>query len=766
MTTTRSAYRTCPLCEATCGLEIAIADERVVRIRGDREDVLSKGFICPKGSALKQLHEDPDRLRTPHVKRNGVHVPVSWAEAWREVERGLLGVIERTGRESLGVFLGNPNAHNLSALLYNRVWLRALGTRHLYSASTVDQIPKQVASGWMFGTPLSVAIPDVDRTQYLLMLGANPYESNGSLCTAPDFPARMDAIRKRGGKVVVVDPRLSATAKAADEWIAIRPGTDGLLLAAIANEIIVSNSVDVGDHLREHVVGVEALKAALAPFTPARVASATGVSAAVIERLAAELVAAASAAVYGRIGTTTVAFGTTTSWLVDVVNTLTGNLDRPGGVMFPLPAAGSPNTKGVRGRGTGFVTGRGRSRVRGFPEALGELPVSLLAEEITTPGAGQIRALVTFAGNPVLSTPNASQIDKALETLEFMVSIDLYLNETTRHADVILPPPSHLERSHFDVSFAMFAVRNVANYSPAVFERDPTQPDEWEILATIAGIAQGLGADVDPARIDEATIGHMVHSMVRDAHSPIFGRDEQAILTMLDSSGRRGVDRMLDLLVRTGPYGDAFGTIGEGLTLDALIAHPHGIDFGPLQPRIPEMLRTPTGAVELAPTPLIEDLQRLESSIDEVDNDQLLLIGRRHLRSNNSWMHNVSTLVKGRERCVLQMHPSDAVARGIVDGSIVRVTSRVGALTVAVEITSDIRPATVSMPHGWGHGVAGTRQQVAARYAGVNSNVLSDEEQMDPLSGNAVLNAIPVTVEATLSTEAHSSSTGKSPRDS
>jgi anaerobic selenocysteine-containing dehydrogenase len=432
---------------------------------------------------------------------------------------------------------------------------------------------------------------------------------------------------------------------------------------------------------------------------------------------------------------------------VDVLNAVTGNLDREGGVMFPLPAAGGPNTKGAAGKGKGFVTGRGRTRVRGFPEAMGELPVSLLAEEITTPGAGQIRALFTFAGNPVLSTPNSTALDAALDSLDFMVSIDPYLNETTRHADVILPPPSHLERSHFDVSFAMFAVRNVANYSPPVFDRDPDHPDEWEILATIAGIAQGFGAGTDPALVDDATIGAVVRAAVRDEHSPVCGRDADELLGILGASGRRGVERILDLLLRTGPYGDAFGAVADGLTLDVLIANPHGVDFGPLRPRMPEVLRTPSGKVELAPPALLDDLDRLAETIDRVDDGQLLLVGRRHLRSNNSWMHNVQTLVKGRQRCVLEMHPQDADARGISDGAMARVTSRVGTLVVPVSVTTDIRPATVSMPHGWGHAVHGTQMRVAATYAGVNVNVLSDSDAMDPLSGNAVLNAIPVTVE-------------------
>ena len=357
-------------------------------------------------------------------------------------------MIARHGRGSVGAYVGNPNAHNLSPLIYNRVWLQALGSKQRFSASSVDQLPKQISSGYLFGTAASVAVPDIDRTHYILMLGANPYESNGSLCTAPDFPGRLEALRERGGKVVVVDPRRSKTAEHADEWIAIRPNGDALFLAALANAILATGRADVGDRLRAHVDGIEEVSRALAPFTPESVERATGIEASVIRRLANELLDAESACVYGRIGTCTVSFGTTASWLVDVVNAVTGNLDSPGGVMFPLPAAGNPTTRGEKGRGKGFRIGRGHSRVRKFPEALGEYPAAVMAEEILTEGEGQIRAMVTVAGNPVLSTPNSEQLDEAFEQLEFMVAVDIYINETTRHADVILPPPSHLERSH------------------------------------------------------------------------------------------------------------------------------------------------------------------------------------------------------------------------------------------------------------------------------------------------------------------------------
>lgn len=744
----RVAYRTCPLCEATCGLEVTVTDNLVTRIRGDREDVFSRGFICPKGSTLKQLHDDPDRLKRPLIKRNGVHVEVTWSEAWIHVADGLSAIIDKYGRESIATYLGNPNAHNLASLIYNRTLLLGIGSRQRFSASSVDQLPKQVASGYMFGTPLSVAIPDLDRTQYILMLGANPYASNGSLCTAPDFPGRLEAMRARGGKLVVVDPRRSKTADEADEWLAIRPGTDALLLAAIANTLLADGVADPGEHVREFVNGFDQLPLALAPFTAQAVEHATGIDADTIRRIAHEISDAPCALVYGRIGTTAVSFGTTASWLIDVVNTITGNLDRPGGVMFPLPATGNSTTRGKRGSGSGFRIGRGVSRVRKFPEALGEYPVAMLAEEITTAGVGQVKALVTVAGNPVLSTPNSRQMDAALNDLEFMVSVDMYLNETTRHADVILPPPSHLERSHYDIIFNGFSIRNVVNFSEAVLAKPKDQPDEWEILVKLAGIAKGLGADVDPAVIDNVNLDTFLGGLISDPSSSIHGRDQDEIRQLLDQAGDHGAERMLDLMVRTGPYGDGFGAQPNGLTLAKLRANPHGIDLGALEQRMPEMLRTESGMVELAPEQLLADLPRLKAAMNAVDDQEMLLVGRRHLRSNNSWMHNIDVLIKGKPRCTMHIHPEDAARLGIADGGSAVVTSRVGSLSVSVEVTDSVRPRVVSLPHGWGHGIRGTRMRVAAEHAGVNSNVLTDEEALDPLSGNAVLNAIPVTVAA------------------
>lgn len=736
----RVAYRTCPLCEATCGLEIAVEGEQVVRIRGDRDDVFSHGFICPKGSTLKQLHEDPDVLSQPLVKRDGELVAVGWDEAFEEIERRLVPIMEEHGPDAVAAYVGNPNAHNLGAI-YLRGLLKGLRTKNVYSASTVDQMPKHVSAGLMFGHPLAIPVPDLDRTDYLLILGANPWESNGSLCTAPDFPGRVEAIRERGGKVVVVDPRRTKTAEHADEHVFIRPGADPLFLFAIAHTLFDEDLVSVGGRLEPHVNGLDEVERLAAAFAPERVEGACGVDAGTIRRLARGLAAAPTAAVYGRIGTCTVEFGTLGSWLVDVVNTLTGNLDREGGAMFALPAH---QPRKAEPGGPGYRMGRWTSRVRGLPERNGELPVATLADEIETPGEGQVRALVTVAGNPVVSTPNAGRLDAALESLEFVVSVDLYVNETTRHADVILPPPTTLYKSHYDVALYALQIRKVANYSPPVFELPPGRPDEWEILLRLTAVVLGQGAQADLAALDDFAAAALAHSAVSMEESPIHGRDPEEIVSEL--SRRRGPERLLDLMIRTGPYGDGFGADPDGMSLATLEANPHGVDLGPLEARIPTVLATPSGKVELAPPEIVADVPRLEAGLDRGRNGGFVLVGRRDLRSNNSWMHNVNVLVKGKARCTLQIHPADAAAVGVDHGGLAQVASRVGKVTIPVEVTDGIMPGVVSIPHGWGHDVEGVRMDVARAHAGVNSNLLADEEQIDPLSGNAVLNGIPVTV--------------------
>ncbi len=732
---TSTAYRTCPLCEATCGLEISVRGEEVIRIRGDRDDVFSHGFICPKGSTLKQLEADPDRLRSPLIRRDGAHEPATWDEAFALIEERLSTVIASGGPNAVAVYLGNPNVHSMAGPLYNRVLLKALRSRNIYSASTVDQMPKHVTAGAMFGHPDLIPVPDIDRTAYLLMLGANPYESNGSLATAPDWPGRMEAISERGGKVVVVDPRRTKTAAAADEHLFIRPGTDALFLMAIVHTLFDEGLVELGG-IEAHVTGVDEVGAAAEAFPPERVAETCEIEATTIRRIAREMAAAESAVAYGRIGTHTAEFGSLASWLVDVVNALTGNLDRPGGAMFAKAAHERPRSP------RGWSVGRWASRVKSLPEVRGEFPVATLSDEIETPGEGQVRALITVAGNPVLSTPDSDRLDAALATLDFMVSVDLYLNETTRHADVILPGSSPLRRPHYDFAFTQLSVRNVANYSPPVFPAANGDLEEWQVLLRLAAIVSGTG-DADLGAFDDMVLMTMIGQAVADPASPIHGRDVAEIATETD--GGQGPDRILDFLVRTGPYGEGYGSDPDGLSLERLKAAPHGIDLGPLQPRIPEGMAHPGGTVDLAPELLLDDVARLEAAADRTPNGHMVLVGRRHVRSNNSWMHNVDVLVKGKARCTLQINPADAARLGIAADGDAAVASASGKLTAPVELTEDIMPGVVSLPHGWGHDLPGVAMAVAANRPGVNSNRLSPGA-MDPVSGNAILNGIPVDV--------------------
>jgi anaerobic selenocysteine-containing dehydrogenase len=739
----RVEYRTCPLCEATCGLELHLRGREITLVRGDRDDVFSRGFLCPKGTALKHLEADPDRLRRPQVRRGDRWHEVSWDDAFAEVEQGLVPIIEAHGRDAVAAYLGNPSVHHLAGPIYTRVFLQALGTKNVYSASTVDQMPKQVSVGLMFGTMLSVPIPDVDRTDHLLMLGANPYASNGSLLTAPDLPGRLEALRARGGKLVVVDPRRSKTAEKADEHLFIRPGTDAHFLFGMVHTLFAERLVDLGD-LAGHVEGVDEVERLASAFSPEAVAPVCGIDPDTIRRAARELAAAPRAAVYARIGTCTQEFGTLASWLVDVLNVLTGNLDRPGGAMFTKPAAGSATTGGRGGVGRGVKFGRRHSRVRGIPEVYGEIPVICLAEEIETPGEGQIRALVTLAGNPVLSNPEAGRLDRALASLDFMVSVDIYRNETTRHANVILPPEAELARAHYDLAFYQLSVRNISRYSPPLVELEPGELPEWQTLLRLAAIVSGQGAAADIGALDDFVVSTLVDRAVQREGSNVESRDATELLKELAS--RRGPERVLDLMLRTGPYGDGFGADPEGLSLDVLEAAPHGIDLGPLEPRIPDVLRTPSGKVELAPEPIVADVERLRASLARTVNGQVVLVGRRDLRSNNSWMHNLEILVKGKERCTLHVHPDDARRFGLEAGGTARVSSRTGAVEVVVEVTDGIMPGVVSIPHGWGHDVEGVQLSVAGGRPGVNSNLLADTTLFDPLSGNAVLNGIPVEV--------------------
>ena len=739
MTATTRAHRICPFCEACCGLEIDVEQNKVVRIRADGQDVFSKGFLCPKAIGLKDLHEDPDRLRTPLIKRDGKFVPASWDEAYAEIGKRLPPILAAHGNNAVATVLGNPVAHKMGLSLYFPRLARALGTRNMYSASSVDQIPKMLSVGMMFGAWLSVPVPDIERSDFLLILGANPMVSNGSMWTVPDFRGKAKALRARGGKIVVVDPRRTETAAAADEHHFIRPGADVFFLLGLAHTLFDEQLLRLG-RLAEHTAGLEQLRAALLPYPAERVAARCGIAAATIRALARTLAQTKRAALYGRIGTCTQQYGTLASWLIDAINILSGHLDEEGGAMFPKAAAFAANTRGKGGIGKGIASGRYQARVSGAPEMLGELPVSCLAEEIDTPGPGQIKALIAIAGNPVLSAPNGPRLAAALDQLEFMVSMDIYLNETSRHADVILPGPSPLEEAHYDVSFTQLSHRNQARYSAPVLARAEGQPEEWETLLRIAAIAKGLGADADIDAFDDAALLEELERGVGPAAPALM----QAL------SGLRGPDRVLEMGLRGGPYGDQFGRQPGGLTLDKLKAATSGIDLGPLAPRMPEVLRTPSGKIELAPPMFIDDLARAAADLDAPVPD-LVIVGRRQLRSNNSWMHNLPALAKGAYRCTALVHPQDAARLGLQDGGAAQIRNGARLIDVQVEVSDEMMPGVVSLPHGWGHNMPGTQMGVAAERPGANLNVLLDEQLRDPLSGNAVLSGIAVEMAAAFS---------------
>ena len=725
---------TCPLCEAMCGLEIHVEAGRVTGIRGNRDDTWSRGHICPKGATLGAVHEDPDRIRCPMIKVDGQWQEASWDAAFRRCTELLAPVIEKFGIGAVTCYTGNPLAHSFSLGRYTGVLLGMSGIPISYSPGTVDQWPKNLSSHLMYGGWWSIPVPDIERTDLLIVMGANPAASQGSLLAAPNVMGIIDAIRKRG-KVIVVDPVQTATAARADEWLPITPGTDAALLLAVAHTLFAENLVKLGE-LEPHIDGVDRMRQVAAEWSPERVATVTGISADRIRTLARELAGTERAVVYGRIGLCNQEFGSLASWLVDVVNILTGHFDTPGGSMFPRAAAWSVTVQPIPGLEDGAPEfGRYRTRVRGAKEVLGQVPVSCLAEEIATPGEGQLRALITVAGNPVLSTPAGHKLDEVLPTLDAMISVDMWLNETTRHADVILPAPSPLEQPHHDDLILNFAINSIANYSPPVFApADPDRTEEWEILIRLTGLCTGTPAeDVDVEAIDDGFFDYMAFTQGLDG------------ATTRSHYERGGPERILDLTLRTGPFGDRYGENPDGVTLDKLKAQPNGMNFGPMVPQVPEILGTADHKIRLAPQYLLDDLPRLAERLDRAP-DELVLVSRRHLRSNNSWLHNVGPLMKGKDRCTLLMHGDDATKRGVTSGDVVTVASSGGQIEVPVEVTGEIMPGVVSMPHGWGHGKPGTRMAIANDSPGVNTNILSPPTFIDEPSGNGALNGIPVTV--------------------
>jgi anaerobic selenocysteine-containing dehydrogenase len=737
----RTVFRGCTICEATCGIAVEVEGRAVRRVAGDDLDPFSQGEICPKAVGMRELQDDPDRLRRPLLRTATGFAEISWDEAYARAAEGLSRVREAGGRDALALYRGNPGIHDLATTLGTNVLARALGTRNVFSAGALDTWPRYVQAGSMYGGPLRGPVPDVDRSDYFLMLGANPLVSQGSLMTAPGIRTRLRRLRERGGKLVVVDPRRSETAERADEHHFIRPGGDAAFLLALIHVLFEEGRVRLGACAGQ-VNGLAEVERIAAAFAPERVAPRCGIPAETIRRLAREFAQAKSAVAYGRMGTCVQRFGTLASWALDLLCILTGNLDRPGGAMFVRPAA--PLHFALEPDGP-VRFGRWQSRAGGRDEIVGEFPVTALAEEIETPGEGQVRGLVTVAGNPLRTAPNSARLERAIASLDFMVSLDFYLNETTRHADVILPPTGPLEHGHYDVALYHFSVRNVAKWSPAALEPEPGGRDAWQTSLELGRRLMGL-ATLPPAQFDDLVLRQFAERALERSRF----RGELSLEAVLEAVGKEpGPERILDALLRTGPYGDGCGREPGGLTLARVQQSEHGIDLGPLEPMLPDQIATASGQIELAPERVVADLPRLEAWLCEspAQGASLALINRRDLRSMNSWLHNLPALAKGRERCTLQIHPEDARARGLEDGAKARLRSRVGEVCVPVELTDAVMRGVVSLPHGFGHEGDGLGLRVASRRPGCNVNAVSDDLPSDAPSGASMLFGLPVEVE-------------------
>jgi anaerobic selenocysteine-containing dehydrogenase len=709
-------YRTCNLCEAMCGMVVTLEDGRITGLRGDDEDVLSRGHICPKGPALRDVYEDPDRLRHPVRRTASGWQRIGWDEAIDEVATRLHEVQSRHGRDAASAYVGNPSGHNHGTILMGQLFSMVLGSKNRFDANSQDANPRLYATMALFGDMTSLTVPDVDRTSHFLILGANPVASGGSVMSLGDVRGRLKAIRARGGRMVLIDPRRTETAALCDEHHFIRPGGDAALLLGMMHTLFAEGLCD-DRAVAEIARGLGELRALAQRFSPERVAPAIGMSAEVIRRLARDFAKAESAVAYARVGVCHNEFSSTASWLVDALNVITGNFDRPGGAMFPSPAIDLAPLARMFGVG-GF--GRHHTRIRKLPDLGGMLPAAAMAEEMETPGEGQIRGLVTVAGNPVLSVPGGERLGRALAGLDFMVSIDIYLNETTRHAHLVLPPRHTLERGHYDLLMHALAVRNTVKWSEPVVEPLPDTRDDWDILYDLSLRLAGKRG----------------------------GKLGDAVSRAALRLGRLGSEGTIDLLLRIGPHGDRFSPFSKGLNLKKVREAVHGIDLGPLVPRRKDKVRHPGGLVDLAPASLVADIPRLDRWVDALRNGELLLIGRRHMRSNNSWMHNVRSLVKGPDRSSLLMHQADADRLGLSGGAEVIIKGRAAGITARLEITDDIAPGVVSLPHGFGHAAAAGTMRVAGALPGANVNAVTDEERLEPITGSAILSGVPVHVEA------------------
>jgi len=679
----RDHHRTCHLCEAHCGLVISMEGKTVLAIRGDADNAFSRGHICPKAVAIQDIQNDPDRLRRPQKRVGDTWQEIGWEQAFAEIGARARGLLEREAN-SIAVYRGNPSSHVYGNLFSFGLLRSALGQPQVYTPATMDQIPNLVVNLEMLGHSALFPIPDIDRAETLVLIGANPAVSNGSIWTVPDFRNRAKALRARGGRLIVVDPRRSETARMADTHLFVEPARDAWFLIALLKTVLASPSCPAAP---AHVRGLDTVAAALARFDAAECAAIAGVALDEIDAIAAQLLSGPGA-VYGRMGVCVQEFGTLNLWLIALINIAAGQLDREGGLVFNEPAIDLVETSEPG------AYGRWHSRVSGLPEMMGQMPVAVLAEEIDTPGPGQIRGLFVLAGNPVLSTPNGGRLDRALAGLELMVSVDLYRNATSRHAHYILPPVGPLQRDHYGYFVLPLAVRNFASYSPPILPPGTDEFEEWQILH----------------RLGEA----------------ITGKPRKAIPP----------SERLDSMLRAGRY---------GLSLEQLMAAPSGIDHGvPRAGQLPQRLRTADRLVECAPAVFLDALARLTEPVRAAG--RLRLVGRRDIRSNNSWLGNSARLAKGPERCTVMISPQDAAIRAIAEGALVEVRSRVGAIRLPAQVTEDMMPGVVSIPHGWGHGLPGVSLGVAGRHPGVSVNDLTEDRRIDPLSGNAVFSGVEVEV--------------------
>ena len=699
-----SSRAVCTLCDAHCGLRVKVQGGRVTEVRGDQDDPFTRGHICPKAAALGDLMDDPDRVRTPLKRVAGGFVPVSWEEALADIGSRLAEIRGRAGVDAVATYLGNPTAHDYGAAIASTVLRGTFGGRNHFSAASLDNLPRLVASATLYGAAAAVPVPDLDHTQHLLIIGANPMVSNGSGMVSPDIGRRLRAIQERGGRIVVVDPRRTETAALADAHHFVRPGTDALLLLAMVDRLFANGTAARSPFCRD--TGFEALGQAASAFSAERVCGHVGLAAETIRALADELGAAHRGICYGRMGTCVQEHGTTTTLLVDLVNALTGNLDREGGVRFATPAVDMVRLSAL----SGAALQPGRSRVAGRPSFLGELPVAALLEELETPGVGQIEAVIVNAGNPVLSNPDGTRLGAALAGLPLLVCVDLFVNETSSLAHYILPTPVALERPHYPFLFAAQGVRNFASFDDAVISPPPGTREGWDVLLQIAYETlrrEGLGQRV-------AALGVAAIRRLRP-------------------------ERILEALLRVGPQRHL------GLSLASLRSAGTTVDLGPLEARLGDVLRFTKHELNLFPGILAEQLEGLARQLGEAPPG-LTLISRRTLRSNNSWMHNAPRLMRGASRCTLEMHPEDAERCGVSEGALATLSSAVGRIDVPVHVTPDIMPGVVCLPHGFGHGRAGTQLRVAASSPGASVNDVIDATRVDRVSGTSALSGQPVTV--------------------